>query len=148
MKILTAGPPTASVIGTSGTKEGEFLPFQALKSTGCLRALARSSCALVWKGKNSRRHSPFRSRKPLWGGMVPFSCFVVSVRICWFIRNSVQRAVIMGGSIFVVANAYCHVGLYETPTNLLQSGEFHYSLWPETNFMLRPCRLYRLYFCL
>ena len=31
MKVSTAEPPTASQIGTSGTKEGEFLSFQALK---------------------------------------------------------------------------------------------------------------------
>ncbi len=44
------GYPYRNIINQRGL---EFLSFQALRSAGCLRTLARSSCALDWKDKNS-----------------------------------------------------------------------------------------------
>jgi hypothetical protein len=37
LRIPTAEPPTTALTGTLGTKGGEFLPFQALRTADCLR---------------------------------------------------------------------------------------------------------------
>ena len=73
------------------------MPFQALRSAGCLRTLARSSCALDWKGKNPPdvyRSGQGNERGRTGTSTLLLPCFIVRCvrQDVWVIRNSFRPA--------------------------------------------------------